>query len=141
MWSKITLNLKFRKLRIFDFRILFFCYVDTRTYVIYVDSISHFGLSVCFWQIKRLVCVLVCFSIFFYSQKMAQRRCIKFFEKMKLNVQEHLKWYVSSYDLFFSKSGSLLNVINIAWAMSMRPCLCSKFSNFGTIFAASCFIA
>ena len=34
--------------------------------VIYVDNISHFGLSVCFWQIKRLVvfwCALRLFPI------------------------------------------------------------------------------
>ena len=51
-----------------------------------------------------------------------------------------------TYDLspvmtFMSKYGSSLNVVNISWAMSMRCCFCSKFSNFGTIFAALCFMS
>ena len=38
--------------------------------------------------------------------------------------------------IFLSKSGLSLNVINIAWVMSMRSYFSSKFSNFGIIFAA-----
>ena len=41
---------------------------------------------------------------------------------------------------FLSKSESSLNVVNISWAISMRRCLPSKFSNFGTIFAAARFM-
>ena len=41
---------------------------------------------------------------------------------------------------FLSKSGSPLNVVNISWVMLKRLCVCSKFSNFGTIFAAARFM-
>ena len=41
---------------------------------------------------------------------------------------------------FLSKSVTSLNIVNISWAMSMRHCFCSKFSNFGTIFAAARFM-
>ena len=34
---------------------------------------------------------------------------------------------------FRSKSESLLNVVNICWTMSMRCCICLKFSNFVAI--------
>ena len=60
VWSKITVIFKFRELRTFDL------YMS----VIYVDNISHFGLSVCFRQIDRKVSrVLVCTSTFNYSKK------------------------------------------------------------------------
>ena len=38
------------------------------------------------------------------------------------------------------KSGSSSNVVNISRAMSKRHCFCSKFSNFGTIFAITRFL-
>ena len=41
---------------------------------------------------------------------------------------------------FLSKSRSSLNVVNISWAMSMRRCFCSKFSNFETIYATARFM-
>ena len=43
----------------------------------YEDIISHFGLSVCFWQINKFVifCVLFDFLLF---EKMDQRNCNKF---------------------------------------------------------------
>ena len=41
---------------------------------------------------------------------------------------------------FLSKSWSSLNVVNISWTMSMRHCFCTKFSNFGTVFAAARFM-
>ena len=42
---------------------------------------------------------------------------------------------------FLSKSGSSLYVINISWAISMQRCLFfSKFSNYGTFFAAASFM-
>ena len=46
-----------------------------------------------------------------------------------LNVQGHIKEFVTSYDQIW-----------ISWAMSMRRCFCSKFNNFETIFAAARFI-
>ena len=51
----------------------FFCYV------IYVDNISHFGLSVCFWQLKKLVvfwCPLRFFTM--YSKKWTKEIVLSF---------------------------------------------------------------
>ena len=60
-----------KKYRMFDF-IIFFCYAGTHAYCCYVDNVSHFGLSVCFWQMKRLVvfwCALRFFTIQKYGSK------------------------------------------------------------------------
>ena len=50
---------------------LLLCWYTYLLYV-YVDNISHFGLSVCFWQIKRLIvfwCALRFFTIRKHSKK------------------------------------------------------------------------
>ena len=41
---------------------------------------------------------------------------------------------------FVGKFGSSLNVIKISWTMFMRPCSCSKFSNYRRILAAARFM-
>ena len=69
--QKITVILKFPKLLMFDFRILF-SYVRTHVCYIYLDNISHFGLSVCFLTDKKFSRVLVCSSIFYYSKKQSE---------------------------------------------------------------------
>ena len=45
-------------------------------------------------------------------------------------------WFVSNYDLF----GEIWIVVNISWAIFMRPCLCLKLFNFRTIFIAASFM-
>ena len=57
--------------------------------VIYVDKISHFGLSVCFLQIKKYRRVLESSLIFHYSTKRIKETVIKFCinNEIKLNVQ------------------------------------------------------
>ena len=70
---KITVIYKFHELEMFDFRIFFFV-ILVRMSIIYVGNISHFGLSVCFRQIKKLVV----FSSTRRFYKMDQRDCIKF---------------------------------------------------------------
>ena len=33
-------------------------------------------------------------------------------------------WFVNSYDLFWNKSGSSLNIVKFSWTMSMQRCFC-----------------
>ena len=64
--QKITVLFKFREKHMFDFHIFVLLCWHTCLLYIYVDNISHFGLSVCFWQIKGLVvfwCALQFFTI------------------------------------------------------------------------------
>ena len=65
-----------RDLRLFDFRI----------FVMLVHIISHFRLSVYFWQIKRLVVFGVLFD-FLLSEKIDRRNSIKFYAK-----KNYIKW-------------------------------------------------
>ena len=65
MCSKITVIFKFRELRMFDFRILSLLCWYTCLLNMYVDNISHFGLSD------------------YYSKKWIQKLCIKFCVKNK----------------------------------------------------------
>ena len=74
-----------------DFRI-FFPVMLVHMSVLYVDNISHVGLSVCFWQIKRLVLFWCALRFFCFSKKMDQRNCLC--KKLKLNVQGHLKCWL-----------------------------------------------
>ena len=46
--------------------------------VIYVDNISHFGLSVCFWQIKMLVVFWCALRFFCYSKKWIKETVLSF---------------------------------------------------------------
>lgn len=65
--QKFTVIFKFRKLRMFDFRI--FCSVMLVHMAVtcsFLANVSHFGLSVCFWQRTRsvvFICALRCFTI------------------------------------------------------------------------------
>ena len=65
--QKITVIFIFRDLHIFDFRITFsVMWVHMSVIYGYADNISHFGMSVCFWQIIRLIvfwCALRFFTI------------------------------------------------------------------------------
>ena len=87
----ITVIFKFPELHMLDFRIYFFCYVGIHVWC-GNGNIRHFGLSV----YNNVSLVLVCSSIFYYSNGNGSRRnCIKFCVKnVKLNVQEHLKYWL-----------------------------------------------
>ena len=52
--KKITVIFKLHELRMFDFR-MWCCVMLVYMSAIYAENISHFVLSVYFWQIKRLV--------------------------------------------------------------------------------------
>ena len=52
--------------------------------VIYVGNISHFGIVSLFLTDKKIIRVLVCSSIFYYSKKMIQRICFKFCVKNEI---------------------------------------------------------
>ena len=111
----------------------FFSVMLARMSVIYVDNISHFGLSVCFWQMKRLVvfrCTLRIFTIRKNgSQKLYYVLCKIWFQ-----------WFVSSCGLFeqiqivVERRQQLLSDVNATFFF------CSKFSNFGTILDAARFM-
>ena len=57
--KKITIILKLRELRMFALRILV-SIILVHIFGIHVENISHFELSVCFWQIVRLAAVFLC---------------------------------------------------------------------------------
>ena len=82
--QKITVILKFRELRCSIFA--YFSVMLVHMPVIYVDNISHIGLSVCFWREKKLV------------GKVDQRNSIKFYVENKIkcmdiwNVVSSLLW-------------------------------------------------
>ena len=60
------------------FSLFFFSNILLHMSVSYVDNISHFALSVCFRQIKRLIVFWCALRFFFLFKKMSQRNCIKF---------------------------------------------------------------
>ena len=80
-------------------------------FVIYFDNISRFRLSVSFWQIKMVSCVLICSSLFYYLKKIDQRNCsIKFCAKNEIrNVQGHMKCW-------------LWNLASLQWAEHKFNC-------------------
>ena len=70
--QKIIVIFKFRELRMYDIRML------VHMSVIYVDNVSHFGMSVLFLTDKKVSCVLVCSGIFYYSQKWIKEIVLNF---------------------------------------------------------------
>ena len=104
--QKISVIFKFCELRMFDFRIYFFlCYVGTHVCNICWKYQPFWSASL-FLANKNVSRVLVSSSIFYYLKKW-------------INFLAIYPWVATSYDLF-SKSGSLLNVVNISWAMHTR---------------------
>ena len=60
----------------------------------YVGNVSHFGFSVCFLIDKKVSHVLVCSSIIYYSKKWIKETVLSLVQKIKLNVQQHLKCWL-----------------------------------------------
>ena len=77
---KITFIFQFRELSMFDFCIFLCCYVGR--HVCYIRwQYQKFWIVSLFLTDIKLSPVLVCSSIFYYSTKMDQKKCIKFFVK------------------------------------------------------------
>ena len=71
--QKINVIFKLRELHMFDYVML------VHMSVIYIDNISHFGLSACFWHTgKKVSGALVSSSIFYYSTKEIQEAVLSF---------------------------------------------------------------
>ena len=96
----------------FDFRIFFFLlYWYTCLLYVYVDNISHLGLSVCFWQIKRLV--VFCLIKFCVKNEM---KCAWTFEMLtvafgestisRIPVQLWYNRFKEGRDIFFFNDGA-----------------------------------
>ena len=91
---------------------------------IYVDNISHFWLSVYFWQIKRFLvfqCGLRSFTI--QNKKWIKESLLSFVQKMKLNVQGHLKywlWHLESLLWVEHKFNCGIIVLRNAEKMTMK---------------------
>ena len=92
MWSKKkTVVLKFRELRMFDFRI--FCYAGKHVCYICWQYLPLWIVSL-FLTNKNVSHVLVSSSIFYYSKKFIKETVLSFVDKIKLNVEGHLKCWL-----------------------------------------------
>ena len=72
--KKLTVIFKSCVLSMFDF-LIFFSVMLLHMAVIYFDNISHFGLSVCFKEIKRLI-VFCCVLRFFTFRKNRSKKTV-----------------------------------------------------------------
>ena len=59
-------------------------------FIIYVDNNQPFWIVSLFLTDKKVSRVLVCSTIFYYSNKLISESVLSFVLEMKLNVQEHL---------------------------------------------------
>ena len=126
--QKITVIFKFRELRVFDFRIFFFCYVGR--HVCYICwQYQSFWIASLFLTDKKVSRVLVCFSIFLLFEKMDQRNCIKFCVKYEIKCAK-------IHDLYAYREGlrigqhlyfTSLNVKR-AWLIVIIEYLCTHWS-------------
>ena len=82
--------------------------------VINVDNISHYGLSLCFWQFSP---ILVSSSIFYYPKKMDQRQCVKFCVKNETKFAR--MWHLSSLLWVEHKFNCGITVLRKTEKMSM----------------------
>ena len=72
-----------------------------------------------FWNVF-LVSAL--FRFFFYLLNRSKTEWLHF----RFNAIAVRPWFVTSYDLFWAKSGSWLNVIKIYWVIFIRRCFCLR---------------
>ena len=91
VWSKNNCYFQISWVTCVQFSHFFSSVMLVRLSIIYVVNISHSGLSVCFWQTKKVSRVLVCSSIFYYSKKWIKETLSSFVLKNKIKCTRTFK--------------------------------------------------
>ena len=99
---------------------------------VYVDNISHFVVSVCFWQLKRLVVFWCVHRFFWLFEEMDQSvKCIKFcvkneikyartFEMLTVTFGESIKFKFNCVIIGLRKAGKMSMTILVLVARALQ---------------------